>query len=271
MNFVGGKGQNGLFHAIINLIPPHAVFIEPFAGLAAITRRKKPAAETFVVDLKRNPALVLPAGVRFVRGCGIRFLDSFAWTGREVVYCDPPYLLSTRGNHEYYPHEFTTADHEKLLAVLNRIPARVLLSGYHSPFYDDALAGWNLQEVATFTRNHSPRTECLWFNYPRPTALHEYTVTGEGYRERLRIKRKAIRWAERLKRQSPLERAALFSALVDVMGAGVIRTAVNEAAGAPAPRASSGVVDLRAGNDATGPAGVLARSDAGSSGPARQK
>jgi len=249
MSFVGGKGQNGLFHEIINLIPPHAVFIEPFAGLATITRRKKPAAETIVVDKRRNARLQLPDGVRFVRGDGIEFLERYAWTGREFVYCDPPYLLSTRKNNVYYDNEFTTEDHVRLLAVLNRIPTRVLLSGYHSPLYDDALNGWTLHEVKAYTRNHATRLECLWFNYPRPTVLHEYSVTGTGYRERLRIKRKARRWAERLKRQSPLERSALFSALVDVMGAGAVRVALNEAM-TPAPRVENGAEVHRVTTDA---------------------
>lgn len=234
MAFVGSKSQNGLFQAIINLIPPHEIFIEPFAGLAAITRKKKPAAETIVVDKQRNPGLTLPDGVRFVRGCGIDFLEKYQWTGREVVYCDVPYLLSTRGNRVYYADEFTTPDHVRFLAVAVRIPARVLISGYHSTLYDDALTGWGLHEVTVFTRQHNRRTECLWFNYARPTVLHEYSAVGDGFTRRQAIKRKAIRWAERLKRQDPLTRSAIFSAMVDVMGAGAIRTALN-AAMTPAP------------------------------------
>lgn len=236
--FIGSKSQNGLFQAIINLIPPHEVFIEPFAGLAAITRKKKPAAETVVVDKQRNPELVLPAGVRFVRGCGIAFLENYRWTGREVVYCDVPYLLSTRGNRVYYPDEFTTEDHVRFLAVIVRLRCRVLVSGYHSTLYDDALTGWGLQEVSVMTRGRTRRTECLWFNYPRPTVLHEYSAVGDGFTRRQAIKRKAHRWAERLRRQGPLERAAIFSALVDVMGAGAIRTELNEQ-NTPAPLVGS--------------------------------
>ncbi len=261
--FVGSKKGGALPFAILNLIPPHAVFIEPFAGLAAITRRKKPAAETILVDKRRDSRLELPAGVRFVRGCGITFLRNYPWIGIEFVYCDPPYLLSSRNNRVYYAEEFTTAEHVELLRVLlwlTGLGVRVLLSGYHSTLYAETLSGWNLHKVQTYTQTHQVRTECLWFNYPRPTVLHEYGATGEGWRERQRIKRKVHRWAERLRAQGPLERAALFSALVDVMGAGAVRTAINEAAAA---HGVSGVQVLPAPH-----AGSVVPS---SSGPARRK
>lgn len=52
-------------------------------------------------------------------------------------------------------------------------------------------------------------------NYPRPVRLHEYTYLGDGFRERERIKRKAARWAARLRGMSPLERQAILAALED--------------------------------------------------------
>lgn len=216
MAYLGGKSQSGTYQRIINLIPPHEVYIEPFLGSGAILRLKKPAAISYGVDLVApNPALLDRATV--LQGCGIDFLRRHAFTGREFVYCDPPYLHSTRKSRARYAHELTDADHSRLLAVLKSLPCPVLLSGYPSPLYDEALTGWQREEFEVMTRGHTWATEVLWFNYPRPAVLHDLAYVGENYRERLRIKRKRARWAARLKRMPALERAALYSALVDAM------------------------------------------------------
>jgi len=216
MPYIGGKSQAGVYQRIINLIPPHDVYIEPFLGGAAIMRLKKPARVSIGVDLAPSK-LALRPGVTVVCGCGIEFLESYEWKGDEFVYADPPYLLSTRGGRRYYEHEMTDADHDRLLAVLKALPCKVMLSGYPSRQYSDALTTWQIEDFSVMTRGHTWARECLWFNYPRPEKLHDLAYVGENDRERLRIKRKRERWAARLAKMPPLERAALYSALVDVM------------------------------------------------------
>lgn len=225
MSFVGGKGQAGLFQRIINEIPKHLAFIEPFAGLATISRRKRAAATSIAVDKTRHPRLVLPPWVKFVRGCGVEFLKNYPWTGAEVVYCDPPYLLSTRRYRVYYPHEWAAEFHAYFLEVAIGIPSKVIISGYRSELYDEKLKNWRRVEIVVQTRHHENRTECLWMNFPEPTELHEYTVAGSDKRERLRIKRKIARWVAKFTAEPPIERAALFAALTDVMGANPSRPA----------------------------------------------
>jgi hypothetical protein len=48
--------------------------------------------------------------------------------------------------------------------------------------------------------------------------LHDLRYVGGSARERWRIEKRRRRWRARLARLDPLERATLFSALVDVMG-----------------------------------------------------
>src|SRR6266581_4409135 len=48
--FPGGKNGAGVFQKIINAMPPHACFIEAFAGSGAVLRRKRPAASTIAID-----------------------------------------------------------------------------------------------------------------------------------------------------------------------------------------------------------------------------
>lgn len=51
MAFPGGKAGAGTYQTIINQIPPHAVYIEPFLGAGAILRHKRPAARSCAVEI----------------------------------------------------------------------------------------------------------------------------------------------------------------------------------------------------------------------------
>jgi DNA adenine methylase len=110
-------------------------------------------------------------------------LDLIGDTGSpdSVVYADPPYLSSTRSAMTRRPggdyrHEFaTTADHQALAKVLHETPATVLLSGYHSPLYEELYAGWDRIERRVLRRTSNGRattahqvhvTEVLWSNRP---------------------------------------------------------------------------------------------------------
>lgn len=82
-----------------------------------------------------------------------------------AIYCDPPYLMETKGVKQYC-HEMTRQDHEELLHELLRSKAAVILSGYASDLYDDALKGWYRTERDSRNQNNERRTEVLWTNFP---------------------------------------------------------------------------------------------------------
>lgn len=83
-----------------------------------------------------------------------------------LIYCDPPYVLSTRCRKQYN-HEMTDADHEELLAALIKHKGPVIISGYASDLYDDALAGWYREEIENQAMNAQKRKEIIWFNRKR--------------------------------------------------------------------------------------------------------
>lgn len=102
-------------------------------------------------------------------------LDVIAAYGAQpdvLLYVDPPYLGSTRSLN--YRHEMgAERDHRELAAHLEACRATVVLSGYHSPLYDDLYAGWDRREITTATgqaARWSARTEVLWCNRPFPAA-----------------------------------------------------------------------------------------------------
>lgn len=54
MHYPGGKGGAGVYHSLINLMPPHPAYIEPFVGGGAILRMKRPALVNIGVDLDKD-------------------------------------------------------------------------------------------------------------------------------------------------------------------------------------------------------------------------
>lgn len=86
------------------------------------------------------------------------------------LYCDPPYLGSTRKASKVYRCEMQEADHVRLLAAAKATQAKVMISGYPSGLYDIALSGWRTVDIAV--KNHAAggaekrtMTERLWMNY----------------------------------------------------------------------------------------------------------
>lgn len=226
MAYPGGKAGAGVSQKIINLMPPHRVYIEPFLGDAAVMRAKKPAEWNVGVDLDPDaPGLAWVAGLSgngvgrshiAIVGDGIQYLKERPWTGDELVYCDPPYLMSTRGGRRLYRHEMTHGQHSMLLTALKRVQSYVMISGYLSPLYTEQLKGWESIHFEAMTRGGYTKTEYLWFNFPPPTVLHDYNHLGVGFRERERIKRKKARWLARLTKMPVLERRCLLEALLEL-------------------------------------------------------
>ncbi len=88
-----------------------------------------------------------------------------------LLYIDPPYLGSTRGWGNNYRVEMKTDDeHRELAKALWDCSATVILSGYHSPLYDELYEGWHREQAAANTGNgrsgEQDRVEVLWSNRP---------------------------------------------------------------------------------------------------------
>ncbi len=82
------------------------------------------------------------------------------------VYCDPPYIMSTRSG-KAYADEMTDADHEVLLNVLLDFKGKVMLSGYENNLYNRMLGGWNKQHAEYRCEKGKTATEVIWYNYEK--------------------------------------------------------------------------------------------------------
>ena len=209
MSYPGGKTKT--FHQVVNLMPPHHIYIEPFLGAAAVLRAKRPSMRDIGIEIDPDVCVRLKSQhptLEVINCDGFSFLEAFPFTGSEFVYCDPPYLTHTRRRKRIYKHDFTDEDHIKLLRLIRQMSARVLISGYASDLYNDELSSWNRHRY--FAKTHQGlREEFLWYNYSRPSALHDYRYLGANFRERQTIQRRLRRLKNRLNAITPQERSLI--------------------------------------------------------------
>ena len=217
MRYAGGKG--GCFHQIINLMPPHDVYIETHLGGGNVLERKAPAVSTLgidvdaaVIDKWKDRPEYQTSDYTFICGDAGSLISERKMTGRELIYSDPPYLMETRKTGRLYKHEMTDDQHEVWLRVLKDINCHVIISGYKSDMYMDYLPDWFYKEFTTMTRG-GIATESVWCNFTPSGQKADYRFLGDGFRERERISRKRRRWVKNFQALPETERFAMFEAL----------------------------------------------------------
>lgn len=218
MTYPGGKAGAGVYQRIISMMPPHRVYIEPFLGGGAVMRHKRPAERSHGIDL--SAAAIAAFDREGLPGLELRRADAFTWlrnyrfTCGELVYMDPPYLKSTRSSRrDIYEHELSDERHAELLNLARDLPCMVMISGYWSEMYAEALGDWRLETFQAITRGGGVALEHVWLNFPEPLELHDYRYLGDGFTDRQRIKRKQERWRRRLAKMPTKERYAMLSVL----------------------------------------------------------
>jgi hypothetical protein len=268
MGYPGGKNAPGVCQVLINAMPPHTAYCEPFLGGGAVLLHKKAAALNIGIDLdaravhgvrtqlqsrRADRAEIHPrqngaacsttvsddatstdiaigmARYRLLVGDGVEFLRTYPWSGAELVYADPPYIRSSRrSSTRLYRYEMTDAQHASLIAILRGLPCAVMLSGYMGELYADLLHDWRTLTYTTQTRG-GPAEEMVWLNFPVPTTLHQYTFLGANFRERERQKRLRTRWAKKVAAKPLLEQRALLTQLLTLVDAEVGKDVMQQA------------------------------------------
>ena len=135
---------------------------------------------------------LLPTIIERLTGVVIECRDACevmsAHDGPETLhYVDPPYVRETRSRAMHrdgcYAHEMDAASHERLLGHLTTLDGMVVLSGYHHPTYDAALATWRRVEIAALADGARDRTEVLWINPQAAAALDATKEQHEMFAE----------------------------------------------------------------------------------------
>jgi len=216
ISYFGSKATSGLCQPIIAMMPPHDTYIETHLGGGAIMKRKPAALHNIGIDLnlKALRSFNCDYPVEKVHDCAHKFLSTYDFQGRELVYSDPPYLLHTRTSSRRYRFDYDEQDHIELLEILKRLPCSVMLSGYPSSLYDELLTDWGTLELQVMNQS-GVRTEKIWFNFT-PDRVHWCRYAGKNFTDRQRIKRKAQSWGKRYKDLPRAERLAVLSSIMIV-------------------------------------------------------
>ena len=114
------------------------------------------------------------AGVSLESRDALEVVADYGQHAAVLLYCDPPYVGSTRSAN--YRHEMTAdGQHREVAHALADCKASVVVSGYHSPLYDELYDGWHRAELSAWTGNgirngatkvDGNRVEVLWSNRP---------------------------------------------------------------------------------------------------------
>lgn len=226
MPYFGGKAQDGVYQAIINQIPAHKVYIEPFIGGGAIMIKKRQAIINIGLDIDVSPLLTFPDRVNLLlinksffdyfgsvtvkndfmvpkaasedifnfTGSGFRYRMGVKNYKRSdvFIYCDPPYPLSTRGKTRY-KFDFTNANQLRFLKMVNKMNCNVAISTYPNILYSEMLKDWRMVVYYSTDRSGKVRKENLFMNYSEPEILHDDQYIGDNSCERQGIKRKIHR------------------------------------------------------------------------------
>lgn len=216
-NYPGGKGQYGIYQKIINLMPPHDVYIETHLGGGSIMLKKRSAERNIGIEIAPEVIEIWrkenSLEIELIHGDAISYLKDYQFTGKELIYCDPPYLRETRRNKvKLYKYDYTVEQHIELLEVIKTLPCKVMISGYESSLYKESLRGWHSYFFQAGC-HHGMGTEWIWMNYPCPVELHDYRYLGDNFRQRERIKHRTNNFLAKFKSMPVLERYALLYAL----------------------------------------------------------
>lgn len=226
-SYCGGKGADGTYQTIINQIPPHDLYCEPFAGNASICRHLKPALRTHLCESdvhQRQRLMQMFPNTRILR-CGLAWLEQLKlihvnYLDRTFVYMDPPYpIFSRSSDRKIYEHEWTDQNHREFLRLIDSMREApnlmMAVSTYPNEIYDELLRNWRFIEFQSQTRG-GPRTEWLFMNYDTPERLHDYRYLGKNKREREVIRKRCRSLRAKLLRQPLLERYAALAAVEDL-------------------------------------------------------
>jgi site-specific DNA-adenine methylase len=217
--YFGGKGASGAVQKIINCIRPHDTLVEAYLGNGYLSRSIKKPSRIIGNDLNSkvyNKWIKL--GYPWMELYNLPAIEllkqlNFEDLSKTVIYLDPPYPLSSRKSPKLvYDSEMTDEDHEKLLDfILHELPGNVdlLISTYPNSIYENKLRHWSKIEYQVKT-SRGMATEVLYYNYSDLSLIHDYSFAGDNYRERLQIKRKAKRWANRLEKMPDYEKQAII-------------------------------------------------------------
>lgn len=228
MSYFGGKGGDGVYQSIINNIPAHRTYIEPFLGAGSIFNHKRLATYNILLDIDADVIAKFRTKHTLDERHYIIIINenAFDYFEREYVkklylksknvfmYLDPPYLKSTRTSNHRYRYEMNETGHLRLLNLICLAKCNIAISCYPNDLYHSMLPHWRRIEYTSVTRAGEQRIEHLYMNYPAHFILHDFSYLGADCNKRQDIRRRITRNFKNIKSWDKNERLALLSQLI---------------------------------------------------------
>lgn len=179
LKYPGAK--NRLANWIVDHIPEHKVYCEPFFGSGAVFFNKEICYNEILNDLddevynffkvlrNNGEQHTLEKAIERLKNAQIENKDALelieSLNGKQTfIYIDPPYLLETRKKY-LYEYEMADDEHIKLLEMIKEKRCKIMISGYENELYETYLKGWRKTKKKTHAECSVSRTETLWMNY----------------------------------------------------------------------------------------------------------
>jgi site-specific DNA-adenine methylase len=214
-NYVGNKGGQGIKEQLFNFVPKSERYFSLFYGMGGFENLPEFKKVNWVISEKNQEMQLLAAASGHVTFADYRSLvERYDFTSGDFIFCDPPYLHSTRRNgRSYYKFEFDRVDHAEFLDYIRSCSGKVLITHPMCAIYDNYLKGWYKHEFRYMSRQGWFR-DCIWTNFiPGFAELHTYNYLGQCRTERQQIKRRRANFVSRFNSLPFHQKMAIFKEL----------------------------------------------------------
>lgn len=238
--YPGNKNIAGYIQKIVNNIPECDKFVELFAGSGSVSnflfKSVGSRVEFHMNDISSEVTdqFDYPSGSTVTNLSYSDLIQSLLSVSpgiRTFLFCDPPYLYSTRpGSTEIYDHEFSDYDHIEFLHIARNIDNNCMITHPACDLYDRTLYGWRTVDVTVRYHNKTSK-ERLYMNYDKPDRLITYDHSGSDCWDRQRIKRKIYRNLQKISSLPAAEQEPLLKAIAEKFFTIAVRKDVNDCTG----------------------------------------
>ena len=191
-NYIGNKGGQTILPVLANLIPQSKRYFSFFLGGGGLEFSKDFKHLNWVVsDKALQSQLHASSMAKAVYKSYEALVAENKFTSDDFIFCDPPYLFSTRlSQKQYYIHEFNETDHVQFLLTIIALDSKILITHPQCELYDRYLNGWEKLNFGYQTRG-GWFEDCIYVNYDwRNLPLVTYNYLGGNRTTRQQIKRK---------------------------------------------------------------------------------
>lgn len=108
----------------------------------------------------------------------LRLIERYNTTDA-LIYLDPPYVRSARKSGALYRHEMNDQQQVRMLEIITRSKAKIILSGYRNELYDKWLSGWETDATLSQTTSTAMAEEVIWTNYQAPNIQTKMNLTTQ--------------------------------------------------------------------------------------------